>query len=42
MAKYWIDSERWVDVQDAEGVNAVHFTVDGKEISVSEDARKLT
>ncbi len=35
MAKYWIDSERWVDVQDAEGVNVVHLTVDDKEIAVS-------
>ena len=35
MAKYWINSERWVDVQDAEGVNVVHFTVDDKEVAVS-------
>jgi NADH dehydrogenase/NADH:ubiquinone oxidoreductase subunit G len=35
MAKYWINSERWVDVQDAEGVNVVHLTVDDKEIAVS-------
>jgi NADH dehydrogenase/NADH:ubiquinone oxidoreductase subunit G len=35
MARYWIDGERWVEVKDAEGVNAVHFTVDDKEIAVS-------
>ncbi len=35
MTKHWIDGERWVNVEDAEGVNAVHLTVDGKEISVS-------
>ncbi len=35
MAKHWINGERWVNVEDAEGVNAVHLTVDGKEISVS-------
>ena len=35
MARYWIDGERWVDVKDAEGVNAVHLTVDDKDIAVS-------
>ncbi len=34
MTKHWIDSERWVEVQDADGVNAVHLNVDGKDISV--------
>lgn len=35
MAKHWIDGERWVEVQDAEGVNVIHLTVDDKEIAVS-------
>jgi NADH dehydrogenase/NADH:ubiquinone oxidoreductase subunit G len=35
MAKYWIDGERWVEVEDAEGVNVVHLKVDDKEIAVS-------
>ncbi len=35
MAKVWIDGETSIDVEDAEGVNAVHFTVDDKEIAVS-------
>jgi NADH dehydrogenase/NADH:ubiquinone oxidoreductase subunit G len=35
MARYWIDGKRWVDVKDAEGVNAVHLTVDDKDIAVS-------
>ncbi|GAI54538.1 unnamed protein product [marine sediment metagenome] len=35
MARVWINGERWVDVEDAEGVNVVHFTVDDKEIAVS-------
>jgi len=36
MARYWIDGERWVDVQDAEGINVVHLTVDDKQIGVSD------
>jgi NADH dehydrogenase/NADH:ubiquinone oxidoreductase subunit G len=35
MARCWINGERWVEVRDAEGVNAVHLTVDDKEIAVS-------
>ena len=35
MARYWIDGERWVDMEDAEGVNVVHLTVDDKQIGVS-------
>jgi len=35
MARYWIDGERWIEAEDAEGVNIVHFTVDDKEIAVS-------
>ena len=35
MTKVWINSETWVDVKHAEGVNVVHFTVDDKEIAVS-------
>ena len=35
MRKVWISSERWVEVEDAEGVNVVHLTVDDKEIAVS-------
>jgi len=35
MTKVWINSETWVEVEDAEGVNVVHFTVDDKEIAVS-------
>jgi NADH dehydrogenase/NADH:ubiquinone oxidoreductase subunit G len=35
MARYWINGENWVEVEDAEGVNVVHFTVDDKEIAVS-------
>jgi NADH dehydrogenase/NADH:ubiquinone oxidoreductase subunit G len=35
MPRYWINSENWVEVEDAEGVNVVHFTVDDKEIAVS-------
>ena len=30
MARVWINSETWVDVKDADGVNVVHFTVDDK------------
>jgi NADH dehydrogenase/NADH:ubiquinone oxidoreductase subunit G len=36
MAKYWIGGERWVDVEHAEGIGVVEFTVDGKEIAVSD------
>jgi len=32
---YWINGERWVDIEHAEGVNVVHLTVDDKEIAVS-------
>jgi bidirectional [NiFe] hydrogenase diaphorase subunit len=35
MARYWIDGERWIEAEDAEGVNVVHLTVDDKEIAVS-------
>ena len=35
MAKYWIDGKRWVEVEDADGVNVVHLKVDDKEIAVS-------
>jgi len=35
MARCWINGERWVEVKDDEGVNAVHLTVDDKEIAVS-------
>ncbi|GAI73369.1 unnamed protein product [marine sediment metagenome] len=35
MARYWINGERWVDIEHAEGVNVVHLTVDDKEIAVS-------
>jgi len=35
MPKYWIDGERWIEAEDAEGVNVVHLTVDDKEIAVS-------
>ncbi len=35
MARYWIDGERWVEVEDAEGINVVHLTVDDKLIGVS-------
>ena len=35
MARYWINGERWVDVQHAEGVNVVHITVDDKDIAMS-------
>jgi len=35
MARVWINGERWVEVEDAEGVNIVHLTVDDKEIAVS-------
>jgi len=35
MARYWINGERWVEVEDAEEINVVHLTVDDKEIGVS-------
>jgi len=35
MAKVWINGETWVEVEHAEGVNVVSFTVDDKEIAVS-------
>jgi len=35
MAKVWINGETSIEVEDAEGVGAVHFTVDDKDIVVS-------
>jgi len=35
MPKVWINGEEWVDMEDAKGVNVVHFTVDDKGIAVS-------
>jgi len=35
MAKVWINGEKCIEVEHAEGVNVVHFTVDDKEIAVS-------
>jgi len=35
MGRYWVDGQRWVEMEDAEGVGAVHLTVDDKPISVS-------
>jgi NADH dehydrogenase/NADH:ubiquinone oxidoreductase subunit G len=35
MTKHWINSKEWVDVVDAKDINAVHFTVDDKDITVS-------
>jgi NADH dehydrogenase/NADH:ubiquinone oxidoreductase subunit G len=35
MSKVWVNQERWINVQDAEGVEVVHLTVDDKEIAVS-------
>ncbi|MFC1949995.1 2Fe-2S iron-sulfur cluster-binding protein [Chloroflexota bacterium] len=35
MAKYWVSGEKWVDIEYAEGVNAVQFTVDDKQVAVS-------
>jgi bidirectional [NiFe] hydrogenase diaphorase subunit len=35
MSRSWVNSESWINVTDAEGVNIVHLTVDDKEISVS-------
>jgi NADH dehydrogenase/NADH:ubiquinone oxidoreductase subunit G len=35
MAKVWINGETSIEVEDAEGVGAVHLTVDDKEIAVS-------
>jgi bidirectional [NiFe] hydrogenase diaphorase subunit len=35
MAKVWIRGDNFIDVEDAEGINAVHLTVDDKEITVS-------
>jgi NADH dehydrogenase/NADH:ubiquinone oxidoreductase subunit G len=35
MAKVWINGETSIEVEDAEGIGAVHFTVDDKEIVVS-------
>ena len=35
MAKVWIDGETSIEVEDADGVNAVNLTVDDKQIIVS-------
>jgi len=35
MAKVWINSKNSIEVKEAEGINAVHLTVDDKEIVVS-------
>lgn len=35
MAKVWINSETSIEVNDADGVDVVHLTVDDKEIAVS-------
>lgn len=35
MTKVWISGENSIDVEAAEGINAVHLTVDDKEIVVS-------
>jgi len=35
MAKVWINGETSIEVEDAQGVNVVHLTVDDKEIAVS-------
>ena len=35
MAKIWVNGESSIEVNDAEGVNVVHLTVDDKEIAVS-------
>jgi len=35
MAKVWIDGETTIEVEDADGVNAVNLTVDDKQIIVS-------
>jgi bidirectional [NiFe] hydrogenase diaphorase subunit len=36
MAKVWINGETSIEVEDAEGIGAVHLTVDDKEIAVSD------
>ncbi len=35
MARIWINSETFIEVKDADGVNVVHLTVDDKGIAVS-------
>jgi len=35
MAKVWINGQSSIEVKEAEGINAVHLTVDDKEIVVS-------
>ena len=35
MAKVWINGKSSIEVKEAEGINAVHLTVDDKEIVVS-------
>ena len=35
MTKYWINGETAVEMNDAEDVNTVHFTVDDKDVLVS-------
>lgn len=35
MTKYWISSEQAIDIDEAEDVNVVHFSVDDKNVAVS-------
>jgi bidirectional [NiFe] hydrogenase diaphorase subunit len=35
MTKYWISGESTIDINEAEDVNVVHFTVDDKNVAVS-------
>lgn len=35
MTKYWINGDTAIDMNDAEDVNTVHFTVDDKDVLVS-------
>jgi bidirectional [NiFe] hydrogenase diaphorase subunit len=35
MTKYWISSESSIDINEADDVNIVHFTVDDKKVAVS-------
>jgi len=36
MTKVWVNGENSIEVEEAEGINAVHLTVDDKEIVVSD------
>ena len=36
MTKYWISGEKSVEVENAKGNNVVHFSVDDKEVAVSD------